>query len=100
MKRKIKILRNRARCKVCGETIESKSTHDFVPCKCFRESNGTEGIFVDGGTSYLRQGGSRDIFEDLSETRLYTEEEKEEYNERQLLLAEQYGGWFTVDLME
>lgn len=35
-------MRNRAKCKLCQEIIESKFSHDFVKCKCGE-------IFVDGG---------------------------------------------------
>jgi hypothetical protein len=43
--------RNMAKCRLCGDVIESRHTHDFVRCKC-RE------IFVDGGLEYLRAGAS------------------------------------------
>ena len=54
------ILRNAARCRKCGDVIESKYRHDFQACKC-------GAIFVDGGHVYLR-GGYKDAqdFEDLS----------------------------------
>ena len=55
-----KIIHNRARCKRCGETIESTFRHDFVSCKC-------GAIAVDGGTDYLRRSGSFELFEELSE---------------------------------
>jgi len=42
-------MRNRARCRQCGDVIESLTRHDFVSCKC-------GAIFVDGGTDYLRAG--------------------------------------------
>lgn len=29
--------RNRAKCKNCGDIIESKHQHDFVTCTCFEE---------------------------------------------------------------
>lgn len=31
--------RNRAKCKNCGDIIESKYQHDFVTCTCYRESS-------------------------------------------------------------
>jgi len=99
MKRQIKILRNAVRCKRCGEIVESKYTHDFVGCKCFEESGGREGIAVDGGYSYLRRCGDLDNYEDLSETRLFTDEERDAYNKHRELLAEQYG-WTNIDYME
>ena len=51
---------NKARCKKCGEIIESKTRHDFKMCRC-------GAIFVDGGLDYLRRGGDDKYFEDLSE---------------------------------
>lgn len=99
MERKRKIICNKARCRICGEVIESRYTHEFVGCKCFRESNGTKGIAVDGGCSYLRRIGNPNDIVDLSETRLYTNEERDEYNRQRELLAEQYG-FVTVDYME
>lgn len=38
------------KCAVCEDIIESKSVHDFRPCKC-------GAIFVDGGDEYTRMGG-------------------------------------------
>ncbi len=37
-----KIIRNRIKCKKCGEIIESTSRHDFKFCKC-------GAVAVDGG---------------------------------------------------
>lgn len=55
-----KILKNMIRCKRCGDTIESKSTHDFVTCSC-------QSCSVDGGLSYLRRcAPSEDSYEELS----------------------------------
>jgi len=55
-----KIIRNRAKCRVCREIIESQNRHDFVQCKC-------RAIFVDGGKDYLRRGGDPDNIIELSE---------------------------------
>lgn len=65
-----RILRNAARCRRCGDVIESVRTHDFVRCSC-------GAIFVDGGLSYLRRGfmNSPSDIEDLSEF-----EGEDEYN--------------------
>ena len=87
------IIRNAAKCKNCGDVVESTSVHHFAPCKCHNESrylidnypgkkytkNGeltqaywkyinktSTGIFVDGGKEYLRRGGNFSHFEDLS----------------------------------
>lgn len=45
------IVRNSAKCLLCGDEIESKSVHDFVMCGCGN-------IFVDGGREYVRCGAS------------------------------------------
>ncbi len=63
-----RIWHNRARCKKCGEIIESKHRHDFVMCKC-----GAVGI--DGGTWYIRCTGMPDDMELLTE--LYDPEPSE-----------------------
>ena len=46
------MLRNIAKCKKCGDIIESKHRHDFVQCSC-------RSIFVDGGHDYIRRGGDQ-----------------------------------------
>ena len=43
------IIHNRARCHLCGQTIESTHRHDRRTCSCGNLS-------VDGGTEYLRRG--------------------------------------------
>ena len=91
MERKRKILRNAIQCKMCGEVLESKYTHDFVPCKCWRESKGQKGCACDGGFDYLRWLGNPDEFTSLAETRLFTDEERDEYNREVDELAERYG---------
>jgi hypothetical protein len=54
------ILKNAARCKKCGDIIESKYTHDFVRCGC-------GAIAVDGGRSYLKRSAmSMNDVEELS----------------------------------
>ncbi len=40
-------MRNRAKCKLCNEIIESFHVHDFVSCKCGE-------ISIDGGTDYYK----------------------------------------------
>lgn len=55
------IIRNRIKCKKCGDVIESNSQHDFKLCSC-------ESIFVDGGHEYLRWGGKFEDIEDMSVT--------------------------------
>ena len=98
MKRKYKILRNAIQCKNCGEIIESKSIHDFVGCKCFKESGGMRGCAVDGGHGYLRRIGSPDIWVDLSDTRPYTDEERDKYNKKQIEICAEFG--WEPNLME
>lgn len=44
-------MRNRAKCKLCQEIIESMHRHDYVKCKCGE-------IFVDGGNDYLKAGAT------------------------------------------
>lgn len=46
------MIRNIAKCKKCGDIIESKHRHDFVQCSC-------GAIFVDGGNDYIRRGGDQ-----------------------------------------
>jgi hypothetical protein len=40
-------MRNRAKCKLCGDILESFHHHDFVTCKCGE-------ISIDGGQNYFR----------------------------------------------
>lgn len=57
------IISNKIRCNICGDTIESKNTHDFIRCSCGR-------CFVDGGHEYLRRGFKfKTDYTELSETR-------------------------------
>ena len=44
------IIRNRIRCRRCGDIIESTYTHEFVRCSC-------GAVAVDGGREYLRRLG-------------------------------------------
>lgn len=55
------VVRNAARCKKCGDEIESKHRHDMVWCGC-------KSIFVDGGKDYCRAGGDLEHFESLART--------------------------------
>lgn len=64
-----KIKRNILKCKVCGDIIESKSTHDYKVCKC-------GACFVDGGKDYVRYGGKN-----LDDIELLTEYEEDNSNE-------------------
>jgi len=100
MKRRTRIIVNAIRCKKCGETLNSKYTHDFVTCKCWDESGGREGCFCDGGLEYFRRGGDPENYEDVSVVRPYTDEERDEYNARLLEQREKFGDWVKIDLME
>ena len=42
------IIINKAKCKLCGDIVESKYRHDYVKCSCGE-------ISVDGGKDYLRR---------------------------------------------
>jgi len=44
----VKILKNAAQCKVCGEIVESHAVHEMVECSCGE-------LAVDGGLSYIRR---------------------------------------------
>lgn len=92
MERQIRIIKNAARCKMCGEIIESKTVHDFRPCKCFIKSDGAKGLAVDGGKEYLRRVGDPSVYEDLSETRPFTDEEQAEY-EAKIQKQKEYLFW-------
>lgn len=56
------IIRNKIKCKFCGDIIESKSRHDFKFCSCGK-------CAIDGGHDYLNRSFSGDnpeeCFEDL-----------------------------------
>lgn len=68
---KLRVLkRNAAKCKVCGDTIESTYRHDYVTCSCGNLS-------VDGGLDYLKRS-LRDGFETYEELSEYAEVEDEE----------------------
>lgn len=55
------IIKNRIKCRTCGDIIESVYRHDFRSCSCGR-------VAVDGGHDYLRRGyiDSRADYEELS----------------------------------
>lgn len=59
------IILNKARCRKCGDIIESKHRHDFVRCKC-------GSVAVDGGTDYLKRCGSMEDCEEMSEWKVET----------------------------
>lgn len=57
-----RVIRNRARCKVCGDIVESMYTHDYRSCCCGN-------LHVDGGHDYARRvcRGGEDSYEELSQ---------------------------------
>lgn len=55
-----KIVRNRIKCKLCSDIIESTSIHDFKFCSCGK-------VAIDGGKCYLKIIGSPNDLEELSE---------------------------------
>jgi hypothetical protein len=51
------IFRNRAKCKLCRDIIESVTDDDFIQCNC-------RSVAVFGGTKFLgRKGGEENIIE-------------------------------------
>lgn len=59
-KQKRRLVRNAIKCLKCGDIIESTYRHDFVMCSC-------GACFVDGGHDYMRIGGNKEDWEDMSE---------------------------------
>lgn len=55
-----KNLRNRIKCKYCGDIIESISVHDFKFCSCGK-------VAIDGGKHYLKRTGNPNDWDELSE---------------------------------
>lgn len=55
-----RIIKNAAKCLVCGDEIESKHRHDFVSCKCGK-------ISIDGGLDYCKWSGDLSDIKNLSE---------------------------------
>jgi len=62
MRGNYQIVSNRARCRKCGDVVESKSVHDFASCSC-------GAISVDGGLEYLKRSGNPEDLEEMSVTR-------------------------------
>lgn len=54
------------KCLTCGQTIQSKSRHDWVACGC-KPDSGTR-VFIDGGAAYTRIGAEKSSsYEDVVE---------------------------------
>lgn len=56
----IKIIKNRIKCKYCGDILESDNRYDFKFCSCSKVS-------IDGGHFYLKRSGNPNDWEELSE---------------------------------
>ncbi len=54
-----KIIINKAKCKKCGDIIESKEINDFKRCTC-------GSIAVDGGHEYIKRVGNKNNIIELS----------------------------------
>lgn len=54
-----KIIVNKAKCKKCGDIIESKEVNDFKRCTC-------GSIAIDGGQEYIKRVGNKDDIIELS----------------------------------
>lgn len=59
MEKKEEIIRNKIKCKKCGDIIESKSTNDLKRCSC-------GAVAVDGGTEYFKRIGNENDYIELS----------------------------------
>jgi hypothetical protein len=55
-----RLIRNAARCRRCGDEIESTHRHDMRWCSC-------GAIAVDGGLHYARRCGDLDAIEEMTE---------------------------------
>lgn len=57
-----RVVRNAARCRLCGDLLESKHRHDFKSCSC-------GALSVDGGLAYVRRSwdGKRGDYEEMAE---------------------------------
>lgn len=85
---------NKAKCKRCGDIIESKSVHDYVHCKC-------GAIAVDGGEDYIKRTGNPEDFDEEFDRKIMkfecilepdeTDTEEEKTFDELILLV---GQWF------
>ena len=55
-----RILRNAAKCRLCGDVLESKRVHGLIECGC-------GAIAIEGGKRHLRRSGDMLAVEELSE---------------------------------
>jgi hypothetical protein len=68
----IKIVKNSAQCRLCGDVITSDHVHSFKSCRCGE-------ISVDGGTEYIRRlaNSFENLIEKIENRKLTLEEIKE-----------------------
>ena len=64
-----KIIINKAKCKKCGDIIESKKINGFKRCTC-------GSIAVDGGHEYIKRVGNKDDIIELSKVENIVTKEK------------------------
>ena len=57
-----RIIKNKIKCKKCGDILESRARHDFKMCSC-------NSCGVDGGLAYLRRIGDPEDWIEMSETK-------------------------------
>ena len=53
-------LQHGLKCLDCGDELYSNSRHDFQACTCMKNNVEGKGVFVDGGTTYMRIGKGKD----------------------------------------
>lgn len=56
----------KVKCLNCNDIIQSQHVHDWVCCSCFKNEVDNRGIYVDGGSEYLRIGGPLDGYQILT----------------------------------
>lgn len=47
---------NKAQCTNCKDIIESRHTHDFVSCTCFKETQNLTAKFIDKLNEWIEEG--------------------------------------------
>ena len=67
-----KIIVNKAKCKKCGDIIESKEVNDFKRCIC-------GSIAVDGGLEYIKRVGNKEDVIELSKFENIVTKENKKY---------------------
>lgn len=67
-----KIIINKAKCKKCGDIIESKEANDFKRCIC-------GSIAVDGGLEYIKRVGNKEDVIELSKFENIVTKENKKY---------------------